>query len=628
MLQGIRDNSKGIVAKVIVGFIVLTFAMFGVDSLVGLTQGSNAPASVNGEEISEQDLYQATQLQRRSILAQMGANADPSSIDDNLLRGMVLDSLIQEKALLVEADQNDMLVSAVMIDKIIASNPAFQIDGRFSASQFDAAIRNIGFTRLSYRESIRKQLVLAQQRAGFSLSSYILPKNLQQIVALERQTRDIRYFAMPIEKVRELTSVTDAEIKSEFESTKNNLNTDEQVVLEYVYLDQQDLLSQIELSDEDINTQYDQLVASFEIKAQRQAAHILIEVNDEINDAAALEKILVIKQRLVAGEDFASVAKETSDDFGSVDNGGDLGIVEKGTFEAGFEDELFSLDEGQVSEPVKSESGYHLIKVLLVIETTVPSLADSKESIISTLTADKAEQLYVEQLEKLTDLAFISSDLTDLAAELNLEVKALPAFSRMGGSEALLQNSKVIRAAFSDELLQGDMNSAPIELTRSTAVVLRVIEHLPVRSKTFDEVAEQIEATLLTKKAALQLTERAALAIKEIKNSGDASVVAADFELKTQLNTARFSIEVPREIVDKAFTLAHPKTGKVSVDSVVLADSSLVIVIVDKVIAADFSKISEAEIQSMGTALANRSGRQAYDVFVQEVRDAAEIERL
>ncbi|NRA21808.1 MAG: hypothetical protein HRU05_15130, partial [Oceanospirillaceae bacterium] len=115
---------------------------------------------------------------------------------------------------------------------------------------------------------------------------------------------------------------------------------------------------------------------------------------------------------------------------------------------------------------------------------------------------------------------------------------------------------------------------------------------------------------------------------KEIKNSGDASVVAADFELKTQLNTARFSIEVPREIVDKAFTLAHPKTGKVSVDSVVLADSSLVIVIVDKVIAADFSKISEAEIQSMGTALANRSGRQAYDVFVQEVRDAAEIERL
>ncbi|NRA22304.1 MAG: SurA N-terminal domain-containing protein, partial [Oceanospirillaceae bacterium] len=382
MLQGIRDNSKGIVAKVIVGFIVLTFAMFGVDSLVGLTQGSNAPASVNGEEISEQDLYQATQLQRRSILAQMGANADPSSIDDNLLRGMVLDSLIQEKALLVEADQNDMLVSAVMIDKIIASNPAFQIDGRFSASQFDAAIRNIGFTRLSYRESIRKQLVLAQQRAGFSLSSYILPKNLQQIVALERQTRDIRYFAMPIEKVRELTSVTDAEIKSEFESTKNNLNTDEQVVLEYVYLDQQDLLSQIELSDEDINTQYDQLVASFEIKAQRQAAHILIEVNDEINDAAALEKILVIKQRLVAGEDFASVAKETSDDFGSVDNGGDLGIVERGTFEAGFEDELFSLDEGQVSEPVKSESGYHLIKVLLVIETTVPSLADSKENII------------------------------------------------------------------------------------------------------------------------------------------------------------------------------------------------------------------------------------------------------
>lgn len=628
MLQGIRDNSKGLVAKVIVGFIVLTFAMFGIDSLVGLTQGSNAPASVNGEEISEQDLYQATQLQRRSILSQMGANADPSSLDDNLLRGMVLESLIQEKALLVEADQNDMLVSDNMIDKIIASTPAFQIDGKFNALQFDSAIRNVGFTRLSYRESIRKQLVIGQQRAGLSLSSYVLPSSLKQVIALERQARDIRYFSMPIETVRAQTSVTEAEIKAEFEATKNSLNTQEQVIVNYVQLNKDDLLKGIDVSAADIDAQYQQVVASFEAKAQRQASHILIEVNDDVNDAAALKQILAIKARLTAGEDFAAVAKEASKDFGSADSGGDLGVVDKGTFEAAFEDELFSLEQGKVSEPVKTESGYHLIKVVSITETAAPSFEDSKEQIISELTETQAEQLYLEKLEKLTDLAFISGDLADLAAELDLEIKTSAAFSRAGASDVLLQNTKVVREAFSDELIKDGLNSAPVELSRTSAMVLRVTEHLPIRSKTFAEVSQQIEMSLLTQKASKALTERAKLAIEEIKKSGDASVVAADFELKTQLNVARYSSEVPREVLSKAFTLAHPQAGKVSVDTVTLADSSLAIVIVDKVIAADLSKVSEQEMQSIATALSERAGRATYDVFVNQIREAAEVERL
>jgi peptidyl-prolyl cis-trans isomerase D len=628
MLQGIRDNSKGLVAKVIVGFIALTFAMFGVDSLVGLTQGSNAPASVNGEEISEQDLYQATQMQRRSILSQMGANADPSSLDDNLLRSMVLESLIQEKALLVEADQNDMLVSDAMIDKIIASTPAFQVDGTFNAAQFDAAIGNVGFTRLTYRQNIRKQLIISQQRAGLSLSSYILPNNLKQVIGLERQTRDVRYFSMPIETVRAQTTVSAQEIQAQFDATKNNLNTQEQVVVSYVQLNKDDLSAAIEVSDEDIDAQYNQIVANFEAKAQRQAAHILIEVNDDVNDAAALEKATEIKTRISAGEDFAALAKEFSNDFGSAENGGDLGVVEKGTFEAGFEDVLFALEQAQVSEPVQSESGYHLIKVLSVIETLPPKLADVKAELVTNLKADKAEQAYLEQLEKLTDLAFISGDLVDLSSELGLEITTTAAFSRAGGSDVLQQNSKVLREAFSDELIKDGLNSAPVEIDGGTAVVLRVKEHLPVRSKTFDEVKTQIESELLTKKASLQLTERAQLAIVDIKASGDATASAADFELKALLNASRNSSELPAEILAKAFSLAHPAAGKVSVGTAIMADSSLAVVIVDKVNAADLSQVSDEELQAIGASLANRLGSQTYDVFVKDIADSAEIERL
>ncbi len=628
MLQGIRDNSKGLVAKVIVGFIVLTFAMFGVDSLVSLTQGSNAPATVNGEEITERDLYQATQLQRRSILASMGAQADPSSIDDNLLQSMVLDSLIEQKALLVEASDQDMRISEKMIDEEILKTAEFQVDGKFSPEQFDAAIRNAGFTRLTYRETVRKEQLLRQQRAGYALSSYVMPSDVKRIIELDRQTRNIKYFAMPIETVRSLTNVSDEEVKAAFEEQKNSLKTQEEVALEYVELKREQLVGDVTITDAEIDEQYQQIVAGFEAQEQRQAAHILIEVNDDVSDAQALEKIKALKARIDAGEDFAALAKEFSNDFGSADNGGDLGVVEKGTFEASFEDALFSLNQGDISDAIKSESGYHLVKVLEVEKSQVPTLAESSDKIRAELKVEKSEQLYLDQLEKLTDLAFISADLVEVSSELGLEIKSLPALSKVGGTDPLSQNSKVIRAAFSDEVLKDSLNSSVIELSRENAIVLRVKEHFPVRLKTFAEVEQQLKDELLTDKAAKQLAQRATSAIKEIKETGDPANSAADFDLKTELNITRVSSNIPPQVVIKAFSLPHPADGKVSVDTVELADKSLAVVIVDKVIAAKADDINEQEMQAISNALSSRLGEQAYQTFVNEVKGSAEIERL
>jgi len=628
MLQGIRDNSKGVIAKVIVGFIVLTFALFGVESLVTLSQGSNAPATVNGEEISEVDLFQATQLQRRSILAQMGENADPSSIDENLLTGMVLDSLIQEKAMLLDAQENDLIISEAMIDDVILKTPEFQVSGAFNVAQFDNIIRNIGYTRFTYREFVKKNLLLEQQRAALSLSSFVLPSSVNKIVELEKQTRDIRYFAMPIETVRGLTQVSDAEVEAEFEKQKNSLNTTEQVLVNYVELNIDDVAKSIDISDEDIDAQYQQLVASFESQEQRQAAHILVEVNDDVSDEQALAKINSLRARLDQGEDFASLAKEASDDFGNAENGGDLGFVSKGVFEQSIEDELFALGEGEVSQAVEAESGYHLIKVLKVIKTDPPTLAESKSQIVTDLKESKVEDVYLEQFEKLTDLAFISSDLQDVASELNLPIKTLAAFDRSGNDNPLTQNSKLVREAFSDELVKQALNSAPIELSRSHAVVINVKEHLPVRAKTFAEVKDDLKEELLTAKASKQLEQRAKQAIVDIKQTGDATESAADFELNTQLNLTRVSAQAPPQIVRKAFSLAQPAEGEVTVDTATLADGSLAIIILDKVNKAAVGQADEQEINAYQSLLSNRLGQQSYQVFQQQVFESAEIEKL
>ncbi|MGB1239562.1 MAG: SurA N-terminal domain-containing protein [Pseudomonadales bacterium] len=628
MLQGIRDNSQGIVAKIIVGFIAITFALFGVESLVSLSSGSGAPATVNGEEISEAELYQATQLQRRQILAQMGESADPASLDDAVISGLVLNSLIEQKALLTTASANKMLVSDAMVDRVIAATPQFQADGAFSVAQFDAAIRNLGFTRQSYRDTVKKDLLIQQQRAGYALSSYALPSQVKQVLSLDRQTRDVRYFALPIDKVKSLVSVSDDEVQTLFEARKNTLNTQEQVTVEYLMLKQSDIAATLTVSDEDIQAQYDQLVASFESQEQRTAAHILIEVSDELDDTAALEKINTLKARIDAGEDFAALAAEFSDDIGSAANGGDLGVQERGTFEQAFEDALYALDEGAVSEAVQSESGYHLIKVTEVRATAPPLLEDVKDQLVSEVTQRNAEKRYLEVLEQLTDISFSSADLQEPAEELNLAIRTTQPFANTGGDSELTQNSKVLREAFSTDVLNEQLNSKVIELDDGNAVVLHLKEHFPVRALAIDEVAEQLRQELLESKAASELEKRAAQAIAEIKATGDASVVAADFELVEQQGVTRADTQLPPAVVQKAFRLAHPSEGKSSVASTVLANKNVAIVIVDKVVQPDLSSLSEQELKAVGNLLANQSGQRIYQAFVDQVNDSAEIERL
>ena len=627
MLQSIRDNSQSIVAKVIVGLIIVTFALFGVESLVSLSAGSNAPATVNGEEITEQELYQATELQRRQLLSQMGENADPALLDENLIRGMVLESLIQQKSLLLSAQEQKLLISDRMIDQLIVNTPDFQIDGKFNPAQFEAVLRNAGFSPMMYRELVKKEKLLEQQRTAYELSAFAVPSELERIVELDRQTRNARYFVLPKAEIEKTVGVSDDEIKARYEQDKANLTTEEQVVVEYVVLNKNDLRDGVSVSEEEINGAYDQMLATFQAEEQRHSAHILIEVSDTQDDAAALAKITALKQRIDAGETFDAVAKSDSEDLGSAETGGDLGVNGKGVFATAFEDALFSMNKGEVSEPVRTEFGYHLIKLLDISSKEAPTLAQVREQLTDDLVSQKVEAVYVEKLETLADVSFSSGDLVEPSEVLGLTILTSAPFDRSGGEVDITRNAKVISAAFSQEQIKEGLNSAPIELDRERTVVVRVKEHFEPRSQTLEEVADSLKEIIKTEKVLVALKTDAEQRKANLLAGKPVDVVAAGLTVESVEAASRAATELPAEVRSLMFAMPHPTQGQPSIDITDLADGGMALVLLDKV-NTEAVELSEEEKRSMGGFLSNRIGQQDYQAFVDRLKNTAVIEKL
>ncbi|MBQ0784345.1 MAG: SurA N-terminal domain-containing protein, partial [Amphritea sp.] len=501
MLQNIRDNSKGIVAKVIVGLIAVTFALFGVESLVSLTASSNAPATVNGVEISERDLLQGADLQRRQLLAQMGENADPTLLDDNLIRKATLDNLIQQEVLVQSAISQDMAIADQVLDQMIINTQDFQAEGVFNRDQYAAVLRNAGLSPLMYKELLRKESLIGYERSGYLLSGFSLEQEAERIIALDRETRDVAYLQVALDDYKQGVSLTVEDKSAYYDAHLQEFMTEEQVAIEYLLINKIDLLNQVVVDDVELQSQFEQMQAVFDSEEQRTVSHIMIEVSDQVDDATALAKAQELAGRLAAGEEFATLAETESDDPGSAPMGGDLGVYQQGLLDGPFESAVYALNVGDVSEPVRTSFGYHLIKLTEMSASEAPVFEEVKDQLIAEQMDNKVEQLYVEKVGQLTDLAFSAGDLIEPADELQLNIIGAEPFSAAGGNEEVTSNARVIRAAFNAELIRDGLNSDPIELDSGRTLVLRVKEHILPRQLSEEEVSDQITEVLIVEKA-------------------------------------------------------------------------------------------------------------------------------
>jgi len=619
MLQNIRDNSQGWIAKTIIGIIVMLLALTGFEAIFNAASNNQNAAEVNGEEISRYDLDQAMNMQRRQLAQQLGQDFDASLLDDRLLRDSALGSLIDRMLLLQSAKNANFAFSSEALDQLILQTPEFQVDGAFSAARFDQVIQQMGYSRLQFRQLLEQEMLIGQLRAGISGTGFVTDQQVDNFARLEMQTRDFATLTLPAQQ--EAIEVGDEQIKEYYEANADRFRTPEQVIVEYVELKKESFFDQVEVSDEELQELYQKQIAN--LAEQRRAAHILIETGGELSDDEAKAKIDEIATRVKNGDDFAAVAKEASQDPGSANEGGDLGFAGPGVYDPAFEDALYALNEGEVSAPVKSEFGWHIIKLLGVQSPEVPAFESLKPQLVRELKAQQVEQRFVETSKQLEDSAFEASDLAQPAQELGLMVQTTEAFGRDGG-EGITANRQVIQAAFSDEVLVDGANSSVIELDPDTSIALRVKEHLKPAAIPLADVREDIVQQLqrsLAAEAARAKGEQLLADLRKGQQPDDAQWQAVEAATRSQEGVAP-------ALLQAVFRMPRPQQqDKPSYSGVALSNGDYAVVRLNGVNEPE-GALTDEERLNYRRFLASRVGQQDFAAFRQKLQAEAEIERF
>lgn len=622
MLQNIRDNSQGWIAKTIIGLIVVLMALTGFEAIFQAASHSQDAAKVNGQTISQNELSQAVDMQRRQLMQQLGKDFDPAMLDEKMLREAALKGLIDRKLLLQGAEDAKFSFSEAALDQLILQTPEFQVDGKFSAERFDAVIRQMGYGRMQFREMLAQEMLIGQLRTGLAGSSFVTDKQVDAFARLENQTRD--FASLTFKANPAAVKVSDEEIKAHYDQHAKEFMTPDQVVIDYIELKKAAFFDQVSVNEDELKALYEKEIAN--LAEQRRAAHILVEVNDKTDDAQAKARIEEIQQRLSKGEDFAKLAKEFSQDPGSAANGGDLGFAGPGVYDPAFEDALYKLNKDQVSAPVRTEYGYHLIKLLGVEAPEVPTFASLKDKLTHELKTQQVEQKFVEVTKQLEDSAFEASDLAQPAQELGLKVQTSAPFGREGG-EGITANRSVIQAAFSEEVMDEGANSSALELDPETVVVLRVKEHRKPEQLALEAVSKNIREHLAKEKATAELKAKADKLIAGLRDGSIAK--GADQEgqkWKVQEAVTRNQEGIDPAELQAAFRMAKPESkDKPVYVSVVLGDGSLVVLQLKGV--NEGAAASDEEKVQIRRYLASRAGQQDFAAFRKQLEASADITR-
>ncbi|WP_443690870.1 SurA N-terminal domain-containing protein [Pseudomonas sp.] len=622
MLQNIRDNSQGWIAKTIIGVIVALMALTGFDAIFRATSTSQDAAKVNGEEITTNELSQAVDMQRRQLIQQLGKDFDPALLDDKMLHDAALKGLVDRKLLLQGAADSKFAFSEAALDQQILQTPEFQVDGKFSADRFDQVIRQLGFSRLQFRQMLTQEMLIGQLRAGLAGSAFVTDAQVDAFARLEKQTRDFATLTFKADTVA--AKVTDDEVKAHYDEHAKEFMSPEQVVLDYIELKKSSFFDQVEVKDADLQAAYQKEIGN--LAEQRRAAHILIEVNDKLNEAQAKAKVEEIQQRLTKGEDFAALAKEFSQDPGSSSKGGDLGYAGKGVYDPAFEKALYDLKKDQVSGPVRSDYGWHLIKLLGVEAPSVPSFASLKDKLTHELKSQQVEQRFVDVTKQLEDSAFEASDLVQPAQELKLKVQTTAPFGREGG-EGLTSNRAVIQAAFSPEVLEEGSNSAPLELDPETVVVVRMKEHRQPEQLPLESVASSIRAQLIKNHATEAVKTKGAELVAGLRDGKIALAAKQNGQSWKVLEAVTRSQEgIDPVVLQALFRMPKPQgKDKPSYTSLTLADGSFVVVRLNGVNEAAAPTADEkAQYRRF---LASRAGQQDFAAYRAQLQSKAKITR-
>lgn len=626
MLDKLREGAQGKVAKVILGLIILSFALAGVGSYLN-GPARTAPATVNGNDISAPALENAYRNERARMESQMGEAFNQLAANPDYMKQFrrgVLDRLIDQALIDDKARSLGLRVSDEQIKQAIVAMPEFAENGKFSNDRYLQLIRRAGMTPEMFRDSLRQDMVRQQLMGAVLGSEFALKGEAEQLDRIYNQTRDLRLIRLAASAYVDGIEVSDAEVEQFYKANSARFMNDETVKVDYLLLDAANLGKNIKVTEQDAQDYYDQHQDLFQRPERRQVAHILIPFGKD--EKAAEQKAEAVLAKAKAGDDFAALAKADSSDTFSAKKGGELDWFEKGVMDPAFEKAAFALAKaGDLSAVVKSPFGFHIIKLLGVEPAKTKPFVDVMSDTIARLQSEKAKEQFFAEQQKMADSSFENPDSLDLTAEaMGLQVQSTGYFSQ-ADAPAPLNDPKVLSVAFSEQLRDDNTNSDVIELADGKALVLHIMGHQPKAAKPLAEVKEQVITAIKHDKASEVARGKAQGLLDKLKagENVQADLTALGLKVDTHTGVSRFAQEMDQNLVTQAFRMPHPTDGKPSVELVTEANGDRVVVALDKV---NVIKEPSQMVSLLQGQLGQGKAQADYKSLIDELRKAAKIE--
>ncbi len=629
MLQTIRDRATGWFAYIVLGLIILTFALFGIEQYVG-GGGPLDAAEVNGEAISQQQFQQGYQRERQRAQALLGDRLDEAQLKREVLERMIderlLEQFVRSAGLRIGDDQLQAAIFAI---------EAFKLpDGQFSKDLYERALRQQGYSPQGFQEMLRASLAIDQLREGVGSTVLLTPHEQQRLVELAAQRRELAVLRLSLDAARHRqTPPTEAELEAYYQQHAQRYVDPERVKLEYLELKLDALAGDAMPTEDAIRAAYDERRADFVKPEERAVSHILVRLPEnptpeQVEQAEA--KAQALHARLASGRvGFDALVKEIREGQDATLEAGDLGTLAQGVMDPSFDQALFALKAvGDLSEPVRTDFGFHLIRVDGITPEHAQPLDEVRAQLVQALRRQQAERRFFEAADKLSSLAFENPDsLAPVAQALGLRLETSGWLTREGDGGPLFGNPRLMEAAFGDEVLRQGRNSEPVQLAPDDIVVVRVAEHQDAKPLGLDDARERVLADLGEARAREALAQ-AAQALRERLLGGSApaeAAQAAQAGLEQPGMVRRNAPGIDPAVLREAFRLNPPAAGKPAVGGVELAGGDRAVVVVRAVEAGKTEDLELAEREALFAQVRAQLGQAELRGLVDELRRNARI---
>ena len=614
MLTEIREKSQGTLAWVILSLICVPFALWGINNYLD-AGGEPSVASVGSKDFYQRDVNKAYE--------QYSQNLKGMQIDEQILKAQALQKLIKDEVLLQYVHAQGLVVTDDEARDFIKSLPYFQVDGKFSDKQYKTLLGSQRISSAEFVSRIKNALIMEQYQHSIIDSSFATTYDVESFFKIQNQQRDVSYVTIGLDPAP--NQPTSEEIANYYQQHQDSYQTPEQLSVEYVELKLEDLANKVAVSDDKLKAYYEEQKEQYSTPERRKISHILISINDKVTEKDALEKAKNAKQEL-SKKDFSALASEISDDKLTAKKGGDLGLFNAGVMEKAFEDSASALKLNEVSEPIKSSFGYHLIKVTELVPASTKSFESVKAELTKAYQKSQAENAFYEASEKLTQLSYEHPDnLQSVSEALGLPVQKSALFTKESGAGIALEE-KVRSAAFAEEILQGN-NSTPIEKSNEHSIVLRLLEHKTAAKRELNEVRLEILLLLAQEKAQKLAVEKA----QKIKASLDAGKalkdVAAEYkiDIKTENALVRGKSKLPEPLTESVFKAAKPVGDKPNVFVVALLSGEQAVVSLSKVTPGVMSESDKKQMDLAKKNIANAFGQSDFNQVLNSLQASADV---